>query len=97
MFPLMRFKIRDKSMEPSFGEGDYVVANKLAYLFRKPKIGDVVVAKHDGSFIIKRITKTKGGRYFVCGDNGKYSSRLWIGRKNIVGRVWFHLKKSAKR
>ena len=93
MFPLIRFKIKDKSMEPSFGEGDYVVVNKLAYLFRKPQIGDVVVAKHDGVFIIKRIAKIKGAKYFVCGDNRKYSSRLWVEKRNIVGKVLVHIKR----
>ena len=92
MFPLMRFLVKDKSMEPAFREGDYVVVNKLAYLFRKPQNGDVVIAKRDDSFIIKRIGKIKDGKYFVCGDNKKYSSRSWVDKRNIVGKVNLRVK-----
>ena len=91
-FPLIRFKIMDKSMEPSFKEGDYVIANNLSYAFRKPKVGDVVIVRRDERFTIKRIGKIKDGKYFVCGDNKKYSSRLWVDKRNIVGKVNLRVK-----
>ncbi len=82
----MRFRISGSSMLPSLSDGDYVLVNKWAYLFSAPKIRDVVVVKHNGLFIIKRITKTRNRRYLVQGD-GKHSSAAWVERKQIIGKV----------
>ena len=83
------FKVKEKSMEPNFKEGDYLIT--FPYLFRKPRKNDVVVFKHNGILLLKRIVKT-GKYYFVKGDNKKFSSYIgFIKRKNIIGRVIFHL------
>ncbi len=99
MFP-MRFKISDRSMEPDFKQGDYVIVNRLSYIFKSPSNGDVVVFKHPkekNKFLIKRILKTtNAGKYFAVGDNQKYSkdSRQFgpVKRNLIVGKVLFHFK-----
>ena len=84
-------------MEPSFRHGDIVLVNKLSYLFKKPKVGDVVVVKKTHRYILKRIQKIENGKYFVVGDNKKEStdSRTfgWIKRKDIVRKV---IKKISK-
>jgi len=98
-FPLMRFRVEDVSMEPTLKAGDYVMINKLSYLFRRPSIGDIVVFRHPSdnqNFLIKRIAEVKDSRYFVLGDNREFStdSRHFgsIGRNLIVGKVWLHAK-----
>ncbi len=90
MLPLMRFRVADKSMEPAFREGDYVLANKLFFGLKE---GDVVVAKREGRFVIKRVKEIRAGRYFLCGDNTGFSSRTWVGRNDIAGKLLIHIKK----
>ena len=99
-FPIMRFKIEDRSMEPTFKSGDYVFVNKLAYAFGNPSKGDVIVFKHPKEkdrFLIKRISLiTNSDEYFVVGDNKSYSrdSRHFgpIKKNMIIGKVWIHSK-----
>ena len=100
MFPVMRFKIEDRSMEPAFKPRDYVIANKLAYILGNPSKGDVVVIKHPkekNKFLIKRISLvTNSDEYYVIGDNKNFSqdSRHFgsIKKNLIIGKVWFHFK-----
>lgn len=93
MFLIMRYKIADKSMEPRFREGDYVVVSKLNYLLRKPKIKDVVVVKHEGRFLLKRINKTEKRKYIVQGDNRRFSSPVSISKEQILGKVLLHIRR----
>ncbi len=73
MFPIKRFIIKDHSMEPLLKEGDRVVINSLAYLFSKPKLGDVVafqVEGQQGTVFLKKISKRlPNNRYFLVGVN----------------------------
>ncbi len=94
MIPLFKFKIQGNSMYPAFNSGDVVLVNRLAFFFKNPKIGDIIVLKKERD-IIKRIIKVKDNRFFVVGDNKKESTDSrqfgWIGRKEIVGKVIFKL------
>ncbi len=91
----MRFRVEDASMEPTLKPGDYVIVNRLAYVFGKPSKNDVIVLKsplQKAKFLIKRIADTKDSKYFVLGDNAELSkdSRHFgpIKRNIIVGKVW---------
>jgi len=93
-FPVMRFVVEDRSMEPTIKHGERVVVRR--FVFGKPKTGDIVVLNHPEKNIkiIKRIVKSlKDNKYLVVGDNLKYSkdSRHFgaIKRDLIVGKVWF--------
>lgn len=96
----MRFKIQDRSMEPTFKSGDYILVNKLAYFFGNPKKGDVIILKHPKEkdrFLIKRISlATNSGEYYIIGDNKNFSqdSRHFghIKKDLIIGKVWIHLR-----
>ncbi len=94
-FPILKFKINQKSMEPTLKEGDNVLVNRLFYFFRKPKIDDIIVLKYpkNNMYLIKRVKKVDNNKYFVLGDNLKESidSRDfgWISKKEIIGKVWF--------
>ncbi len=80
-------------MYPLFSSGQEELVNKLSYIFRKPKIGDIIVLhrKKDKRYIIKRIVKIHNDQYFVEGENKKEStdSRQFgsIGKDNIIGKV----------
>ncbi len=93
LLPILKFRIEGNSMYPLFSSGQDVLVNKLSYIFRKPKIGDVIVLRHkkDKRYIIKRIVKIHKDQYFVEGENKKESTDSrqfgWISKDNIVGKV----------
>ena len=99
--PLLRFRVSDHSMEPSFREDDFVVVNRLAYRFRPPEPGDVVVLRNPedrSEFLLKRIASvSEEGAVEVRGDNGSNSrdSRHFgaVQKGLIVGKVWFHARR----
>lgn len=80
-------------MLPTLRGGEYVVAEKISYQFRNPRVGEVVVARSpiDGRKLAKRIVAKIGEQYKIEGDNKSESvdSRHFgsINRGDIVGRV----------
>ena len=95
MFPILRYKVKGRSMLPNYKEGDYLLINKLSRIQK----GDAVVLKHPktNELILKRVSKIKNGRYDVLGDNKNQStdSRHFgsISEEMIVGKILFHIKK----
>lgn len=98
LWPLTRYVVDGPSMEPAYRRGDRVLVSRLAYLFRPPLAGDVVVIRDPeraGHFLLKRVAAaTDGGRdsFYVVGDNAAFSrdSRTFgpIARRLIVGKAW---------
>ena len=90
MFPINYFKIKGHSMEPRYRDGDRLLINKWAYLFSRPKIGDIIVFKklNEEKFILKRIKKVLNTGFFVRGDN-KTDSKYFgvIKKEQILGKV----------
>lgn len=84
-------------MEPTFRDGDFVLASDLIYKFSRPKKGQIVVVFHpvNGIQIIKRIIDVKNDSYFLEGDNASWSSNSndfgWFERNKIRGRVVYKL------
>ncbi len=97
---MARFKVTDRSMEPSFNEGDFVLVEKFSYLLSRPRENDVVVLRHphNSKFLLKRISKTINGAVFVEGDNKTESedSRQFgpVSKREIVGKVLVHIRKN---
>lgn len=88
MLLLNRFKISGHSMEPNLKFGDEVLVSGVPYLFKEPAIGEVVVFKSSGKFILKRIKERKGESFLVKGDNATDSKEFgWIKRSEILGKV----------
>lgn len=87
---LSKIKVVGHSMEPTLKQNQIVIVSSIPYLFRKPKIGDIVVLKRQ-KYIIKRIAAIKKEQVFVVGDNKKESrdSREfgWIKKDRILGKV----------
>ena len=84
-------------MEPLFKAGDFVVINRLSYLFSQPKPGDIVALRHlkeRNKILLKKIKREypKKG-YFVVGINqaNSYDSRTFgpVGKDLILGKLWF--------
>lgn len=101
--PIFRYTVRGDSMQPTYKPGDKVYINRLAYFFKKPKVGDIVILQHPAQNIrvIKRISKITPTGYFVAGDNGHYStdSRHFgaIKRRNIIRKVYVKTKPRTRR
>lgn len=97
--PIARFRIREDSMSPSFESGDYILVSGLPYIFGGPKKGDVIVFKHSGEYLVKRVARvTKRNTYFVVGDNKTDSidSRRFgpIKSEQLIGKVVIRIKKT---
>jgi len=94
MFPITRFRVDDRSMEPILAPGDYVLVNRWSYKLHDPAKGDLVVVRDPqapSQFLVKRIADVSVSGAFVVGDNASLSrdSRAFgpVPRDLIVGRV----------
>lgn len=80
-------QVYGESMLPNLLPGQLV----LAVGFRKPKIGDLIIFKHDGLEKIKRVKRIDHLKYYVEGDNPDDSidSRQFglIDRSVIIGKI----------
>lgn len=57
-------------MLPALAHGKVVVAWRL----KRPRIGDVVIARHDGKELIKRVSDIRKGAIYLLGDNPALST-----------------------
>ena len=94
MFPFTRFVVTGHSMEPLFKEGDRIVINHLAYIFSKPKTGDIVAFEHSNEkkeTLLKKVEKVTGDQLTVVGlnDADTLDSRQLgqIKKSQIIGKV----------
>ena len=64
-FMIQGFVVRGESMSPTIENGDFVLVNKLAYLWSEPQRGDIVVAwtRDDSKRIVKRVMGLPGEKY----------------------------------
>lgn len=89
-FPIGIYKVRDRSMEPSFHDGDYVVVNSWARSF---KVGDVVIAEHPKGkmLLLKRVKRADSSGYFLVGDNAASSTDSrhfgYLQKSRLIGKV----------
>ena len=72
-----------------------LLVSSIPYIFREPKIRDIVVFQVLEKKFVKRIKKREGQRYFLAGDNTNDSldSRDfgWIAKREIVGKVIYKI------
>ena len=87
---LSKVKVVGHSMEPALKQNQTVIVSSAPYLIGKPKVRDIIILQRE-RYIIKRISKIKGDKVFVAGDNKKASTDSrdfgWVSRKEIVGKV----------
>ena len=66
------FLVSGSSMEPNFQNGDYLLVDELAFRFREPARGEVVVFKYPldpKSYYIKRVIGLPGERVVIDGKS----------------------------
>lgn len=85
-----------ESMEPTLKRGSVIVGSRI---FGEPEVGDIIVFRHEGKLLVKRIAAVSGDTvwhwgkklavpercFYVLGDNAEnsYDSRLWL--KPFIG------------
>ena len=81
-------------MLPTYKAGGKVLSNRF---FIRLKQNHTIILVHPETkrLLLKRVKIIQGKKYFVLGDNEKESTDGrdfgWIQRKDIVGKVIFHL------
>jgi len=91
-----RMVVRGRSMMPTLVPGERVLFDRLAYVSERPRVGDIVLARHParpGARMIKRIAEMVGrDEYWLLGDNaGASTDSRTVGpfqRRDIVARAW---------
>lgn len=88
------FMVKEQSMEPFCQEGDFVLVNRMSYLFSHPKIGQLVALKDPRDFsrnILKRIIAIRNSFAWVEGDNKEKSTDSrdfgWVSAKALLGQA----------
>src|SRR3989344_2991396 len=87
------FIVKEQSMEPFCREGDFVLVNRMSYLFSCPKVGQLAVLKdpRDSRHIVKRIVVFKDSFVWVEGDNKERSTDSrdfgWVSVKALLGQA----------
>lgn len=103
-FVAQPFLVSGSSMEPNFENGDYLLVDELAYRFREPQRGEVLVFKYPidpRSYYIKRIIGLPGERVVIDGRNisvydasgaKKELSEPYVARMSETGHEEFTVK-----
>lgn len=89
---IRRFTVTGRSMEPSYRDGDVVLATQ----WKKPRVGDVVIVpdpRMQERLLVKRIVEENGETVHLAGDNALEStdSRDFgaIAKQNIMSVVLY--------
>lgn len=66
LFIMTPHEVVGKSMEPTYKNGEFLMANKIVYKFSEPKRGDVIIFKYsDTQDFIKRIIGIPGDKVMI--------------------------------
>ena len=80
-------RVEGLSMLPAYTHGKIVIA----WRFRRPKPGDVVIVRHHRIEIIKRVDQLQDDQMYLLGDNPGESTDSrqfgWLPIKAVIGVV----------
>ncbi|MBI4159998.1 signal peptidase I [Candidatus Wolfebacteria bacterium] len=77
-FLVQPFLVSGASMEPAFQSGDYLLIDELAYRFRAPERGEVVVFRYPGNesvYYIKRLIGLPGEKVLFADGKVRVSNK----------------------
>lgn len=90
-----RIRVDGASMEPTLQSGEFVIVNKLAYVFGEPKIGDVIVFHFPvdpEQEYIKRVIGLPGDRVVIENGrvyvNGQLLEEDYIAASPVYSNTW---------
>ena len=75
--------VTNKSMEPTFFEGDEILLLKKSFIFNRIKNFDVIVFNHDGSNLVKRVIGIEGDKVEIK-DGGLYLNDELVEHKYYI-------------
>jgi nickel-type superoxide dismutase maturation protease len=91
-----RYLVVGRSMEPTIRAGDWVLVDTTQYATRRPRIGDVVVARDPrerARAVFKRVARRNRSGVWLLGDSPHQSTDSrdfgWVGDDAVLGRAWF--------
>jgi len=77
-------------MLPNIAQGTKILAWGGVYVFKKPRIKDVIVFRLGDKHLVKRIVQIyDNGYYYVRGDNLNDSINMSIKPNEVLGKVIF--------
>lgn len=95
--------VPSSSMEPTIRQGSFILADRTAYWSSEPAVGDIIVFRHEGKVLVKRVMAiagesvqtyngvdiVPGGMLYLLGDNEEVSidSRFWRDPFVSIGNV----------
>jgi len=100
---LKLLKVSGDSLLPAYQEGDFVLVCKIPFLFGAIKPGDVIVFRHQAyGTMIKAVQRVlaDGDEIHVTGTHDRsVDSRRFgpINKKDVVGKVIWHIKRPGAR
>lgn len=80
----VKFNVSGKSMMPFLNHGDQVVVKQPSGL--DVKKGDIILVKYQGKFILHRLVKIKGVKYYLAGD-GNLDQIEIVEKEDVLGLV----------
>lgn len=87
-------RVRGSSMRPALIDGDIVIVFP-----RTPRKNDLVLVRHNGSEIIKRVSRIQEKSYYIIGDNSQESTDSrhfgFVDKSDILGTVMTVLPKAV--
>lgn len=94
------FIVSGSSMEPTFGNGDYLIIDELSYHFRDPQKGEVIIFHYPlnpSKFFIKRIAYVPGETVEMDGEKTTLKENEYFvlgdnSSKSSDSRIWGTLK-----
>jgi len=96
-------KVTGDSLWPDYEEGDFVIVTKIPYFLKSVKRGDVVVFRSSqfGAMVkyVDRIDHS-GDKFYVVGVHPYSLDSRQLGaipKKDIIGKVVFHVKRHSTR
>jgi phage repressor protein C with HTH and peptisase S24 domain len=82
------FKTSGHSMFPAIKDSSFFIASSLPFIYRDPKIGDMILFEVDNKIIVKKVIKVENDLIFIEGDNKMDSKKFNPIKKNeIIGKV----------
>ncbi len=90
-----RIRVDGTSMEPSLHQGEFVIINRLAYKWAKPRLGDVIVFRfplNPGQELIKRVIGLPGDEVNISNNqvfvNGHVLDESYIAEAPRYSGTW---------
>ena len=90
-----RIRVDGTSMEPNLHQDEFIIVNRLAYRFSKPRLGDVVVFRfpqNPSQDLIKRVIGRPGDQVYIANQkvyvNGQLLTEPYIADAPQYNGTW---------